>query len=151
MIALGVTGHRRLAEVGKVAAGVDRAFEHVVAAFGSMPAAVVSCLAEGADRLVVQRALALGVSTLVAVLPLPADDYVDDFVSPDSKHEFRSLLARADRVIMSGPTGTRTEAYAAAGYALVNASRILLAVWDGEQARGRGGTGTVTVERLPPR
>jgi hypothetical protein len=55
---------------------------------------LVSPLAEGADRLVAQRALATG-WTLRALLPFEATRYEEDFQGDGSVGEFRELLARA--------------------------------------------------------
>jgi len=50
IVAIGVTGHRFLAEVDKIAAGVDEALRRIEEAFPGKLLAVISPLAEGADR-----------------------------------------------------------------------------------------------------
>ena len=57
--------------------------------------AIVSALAEGADRLALGPALKRG-ARLVAVFPLPKYDYLVDFKTSDSKDDFLSLVDRAD-------------------------------------------------------
>ena len=44
------------------------------------------------------------------------------------------------------PARTREEAYLAAGLGVLDRSDALLALWDGEPARGRGGTAEVVAE-----
>lgn len=103
---------------------------------------LLTSLAEGADRLVAQRVLARAGGTIAAILPLAADDYEDDFAGAPSREEFRDLLDRAGATeVVSGPT--RTAAYEAAGFAVVERSEALVALWDGRPARGRGGTADV--------
>ena len=57
MIRIGVTGHRFLAEIPKLRDGIDQALTRIAQTYPNEPWAVVSSLAEGADRLVVQRVL----------------------------------------------------------------------------------------------
>ena len=59
--------------------------------------ALMSALAEGADRLVADVALELGVG-LTVLLPMPRELYVADFERPDSLEHFERLCARADDV-----------------------------------------------------
>lgn len=146
MTMVGVTGHRFLAELDKVTAGVDRALDQIQDAFGEQPLTVVSALAEGADRLVAHRVLARSEGELIAVLPLPECDYMPDFESSESREEFLSLLAQAERVIMLPPASTREEAYAAAGHRALDDCDVLLAVWDGEKPQGPGGTAEIVAE-----
>src|SRR5271170_895773 len=87
-IAVGVSGHRFLAEPDRLIAGIDRAIDRVETVLGR-PLTVLSSLAEGADRLVAGRILGRPAARLTAVLPLPAKDYLDDFESSGSKQEFR--------------------------------------------------------------
>ena len=88
-VRLGVTGHRTFAGAAAVAVLVD----DVLAQLGPR-GCVVTSLAEGADRLVAQRAEHAG-WTHEVVLPLDAADYEADFADAASVAEFRGLLASA--------------------------------------------------------
>lgn len=140
---VGVTGHRHLASERTVEATVDQVLDRRLA--GPVRAEVWTSLAEGADRLVARRVLERPDSDLVAVLPLPADDYARDFETTESRAEFHDLLGRARRteVVGADDTGTRESAYERAGHAVVDASDVLFALWDGEPSRGRGGTAEI--------
>jgi hypothetical protein len=148
---IGVTGHRWFDDVDGVAAQVDAALAEL-RRDSDAPIEVWSSLAEGADRLVVERAQRIPKTELVVVLPLDTDDYENDFGSPESVDEFRRLLGSATSVSITGPddTGSRTSAYERAGRTVVDAVDALIAVWDGEPARGRGGTGEI-VDRAQER
>ena len=140
---VGVSGHRLLADPAAVAAAVDRVLDRLCSG-GPTPVAV-SSLAEGADRIVASRVLARG-GRLEAVLPLPADDYATDFRDPGSRAEFAALLAAADPVTVVPADATdpsREASYARAGSAVLDRCDVLLALWDGAPARGRGGTAEV--------
>jgi hypothetical protein len=105
-----------------------------------------SPLAEGADRIVAREALKLleadGV-VLEAVLPLDPADYVHDFDSASSRREFEELLAQAGSSVTMPRVKHRDEAYERAGQYVVNHCDVLIAVWDGGRARGRGGTAAI--------
>jgi hypothetical protein len=138
---IGVTGHRDYDDPVGTQVKVDTALTQAVGG-----AEVVDCwtsLAEGADRLVAERvAVAHPHARLHVVLPLDAADYCNDFASPASVAEFHRLLAGAASVSVVGPDagGTRESAYERAGLAVIDEVHTLIAVWDGQPARGRGGT-----------
>ena len=82
---------------------------------------------------------------LEVALPMDAEEYAKDFQSEASKQEFRCLLAQArDSDRWQAPDGLeREEAYERAGRYVVDRCDALIAVWDGEQSRGRGGTAEI--------
>lgn len=145
---VGVSGHRLLADPAAVAAEVDRVLDRLVAATPGADLVAVSSLAEGADRIVAARVLAYG-GRLEVVLPLAADDYASDFGAAASLQEFDELLDAATQVVVVPADETdpsREAAYARAGTAMLRASDVLLALWDGQPARGRGGTAQVVAQ-----
>jgi hypothetical protein len=146
MVVIGVTGHRILMELEKIQAGADDALCRIAQTFPGQPWTVLSALAEGADRLVVQRVLARGQARLVVVLPLPTHEYLADFAAPASRQEFLTLLDRAEEVIALPPAPTRNAAYEAAGRYVLEHCDVLLAIWDGQQAQGQGGTGGIVAQ-----
>jgi uncharacterized protein (DUF952 family) len=145
-LVVGVTGHRLVEDRASVERAVAGVGAVLAARAGAHGWRVVSALAEGADRIVAAAALA-GNAHLDAVLPLDPDDYRRDFTGPGSEAEFDALLARADSVAVTGawPDGSRERAYANAGAAMLGRCNVLIALWDGEPARGVGGTAEVVV------
>ncbi|WP_420114685.1 hypothetical protein [Pseudactinotalea sp.] len=100
---------------------------------------LVSSLAEGADQLVASIAVELGLPLEVV---LPAEGYresLDDGFEP----EFDRLLAAAQRVTTLEHAEPGPAAYLDAGQRMLARSDMLLAVWDGEPARGTGGTAEI--------
>lgn len=104
---------------------------------------MVSSLAEGADRVAVQRARERLSARLIAILPFAPTDFSRDFANAASRREFFTLLAVADDVVCVPRQRTRQAAYARAGGAIVDRSDVLLAVWDGRPSQGTGGTADV--------
>jgi hypothetical protein len=125
----------------------------------------LSPLAEGADRLAADVALKLKY-TLRVPMPFCRNVYRNDFVHADpdpawdcgsdplgvslgdggaSLHAFEDLLTHAGEVLeLDGGRGEDENAsYEAIGRHVVRNSDLLIAIWDGEPARGRGGTGDI--------
>jgi hypothetical protein len=146
VLRIGVTGHRDLDDIETAERAVDGVLDDLVTSRpGGTSLELRSALAEGADRLVAERLLAREGSRLVAVLPLGPDDYRRDFLTPSSLEQFDGLLARADavEVPLRDAAGSREAAYERAGRVMVDASDVLIALWDGEPSRGRGGTAEI--------
>jgi hypothetical protein len=101
----------------------------------------LSSAAAGADLLFVQQALDLGLKWH-ASLPLPIAEFERDF-PPVEWLAVKTLLNRAEHTHIVTGSGTRDEAYLAGGLDVVNRCSVLLVVWDGLPARGKGGTADV--------
>jgi hypothetical protein len=68
--------------------------------------------------------------------------YLDDF-PPASRETFRQLWDQAAERFVLPAAASRDEAYEATGLYVVEHSDVLIAVWDGRPARGRGGTASI--------
>lgn len=146
MVTIGVTGHRRLTELDRLSAGIDKALDDLTQRYPNESLTVLSSLAEGADRLVVKRILERAGARLVVPLPLDQSEYLKDFRSEESRREFLDLLSRASEVIPAPAVDDRTRAYETAGKYVLDHCDVLFAVWNGERAQGRGGTAQVVAE-----
>lgn len=154
-LALGVTGHRlnqlppdahpkvRTAIGSALGLVADSANE---AGHGHSKLLLISALAEGADRIAAEAALARK-WRLISPLPFKRARYEQDF--PDSVAEFRRLYAKAiARHEIDGELLEREQGFSAAGYAAVGREitahcDVLLAVWNGKPPKGPGGTAEV--------
>jgi hypothetical protein len=153
VLRVGISGHVHLdpaaipqieKAIGEVLTKIEKAFpQHYLTAF--------SPLAPGADRLVARKILEKTGARLIAVLPAPEQDYLNDFGSEDSydrdpvgaalRQELRHWLSeRAIEVITLPPMPTRDEGYEQAGFYIAKHCDVLIAVWDGGPSWGRGGT-----------
>jgi hypothetical protein len=110
---------------------------------------IISPLAEGSDRLVAEEGLALGYE-LQCPLPFPADDYENDFSAQESKKHFRELLKQATAVLeLDGSRenqDSQNRAYESVGRTVLRHCDLLIAIWDGAEARSQGGTAQIVAE-----
>lgn len=135
---LGVTGHQKLDDEeawGWVA-------EEISAALSRSPPPLIglSSLAVGADQLFAALVLAHG-GELRAVLPFAG--YAETFSPGKDLDGYRALLGRAASVEVLRARSGWQESYLAAGQRVVNLSDMVIAVWNGEEAAGLGGTGDI--------
>jgi hypothetical protein len=154
---VGVTGHRpqRLQDVDRPLLNERvRDVLATLAAASSRTVTVLSPLAEGADQIVARQAVDAGYR-LACILPFPRSVYVNDFATIRVKAEYHALLSLAASVTeLDGSQVTaeeRDRAYAEVGSYTVAHSEVLLAIWDGCQARGEGGTAQVVDAALAAR
>lgn len=156
---LGVTGHRAIPDAPAIATGVAGLRDRIAATLNTpgtpLTCAVVSLLAQGADRLVARAALDRLHAGLEVVTPFPLATYRADFESAHDRAEFEALLEHAALVYElpgvppSAAAATislarrRDAAYARVGERVVDACEILIAVWNGRRAAGLGGTADV--------
>ena len=160
-LTIGITGHRDLREEDQdiLRKSVREIFQLLHKRYPNSPLQLFSPLADGADRLVAEVALAENVQLLVP-LPMSQDLYEIDFQTPTSKQEFEELLAQATQVfelsLLDGNTPenirqygkARSQQYALAGAYIARHSHILLALWDGIPLGKSGGTSEVVQFKL---
>ena len=137
---VGFSGHRRLEHPAPLAAAIARTLQDLMAATPGNWIAL-SSIASGGDVMFARAALRLKLPWL-AVLPLPPADFKKDFDDAGWR-EAEGLLADAEQVRVMAQAEAREEAYLDAGIETVNESDVLLTVWDGAAARGKGGTADV--------
>lgn len=133
MTRIGITGHQSIP-----AHALPHITDGIRAFLAELPTPVdgYSSLADGADQLFARILLDSG-GRLHAIIP--ADDYETTF-DGDALRQYQRLLRDAASVEELPFEAPSEEAYDAAGHCVVDHSDVLLAVWDGEPARGQGGT-----------
>jgi hypothetical protein len=107
----------------------------------------VTALAEGADMICAEAALDCGYGIDVC-LPFDINEYSKDF-APAAAAKLRALVGKA-RALLELPGTRRQEsaAYEAAGKLVLQQSDMIISVWDGDSARGRGGTAEIVAEAV---
>ncbi|HET9812771.1 MAG TPA: hypothetical protein VFP57_03820 [Sphingomicrobium sp.] len=100
-------------------------------------------LATGADQIAAICARSSGYFVR-ALLPFEPSEYRNDFLVGEELDRFEQALAAADEIVaLPGRRSDPEGAYVLVGESLVQTADVLIAIWDGEQARGPGGTAHV--------
>ena len=136
MTRVGVTGHQRFdaPDAWRWVANAMRGQLEIMAP----PITAVTSLAVGADQILARLVLEHG-GKIYAVLPF-AD--IERSFPPEHLPAYRELASQATVEVLSTP-GTDEDAYLAAGQRVVDLSDVVLAVWNGKPAKGRGGTADI--------
>jgi hypothetical protein len=117
---------------------------------------IISALASGADQWVADEAINLGFD-LQSVLPFSREEYLKDFTVLSEAESYKYFLSKASAVLeLDGKVVIEkdekrkpdSQSYEAVGRGILNQTDLLIAVWDGKDAQGRGGTGQVIREAL---
>lgn len=135
---VGVTGHRFYD--APTAAWLRSRVREILASWADDgDVRLVSSLAEGADQLVARVAVDLGLPLEVVI---PATGYRDS-LQEAFRFGLDELLAAAESVRTLDHDAPGEAAYLEAGLEVLSRSDRLIAVWDGEPARGTGGTAEI--------
>ena len=100
-------------------------------------------LATGADQIAAICARSSGYFVR-ALLPFEPNEYRKDFAPGEEIDNFEQAIAAADEIVaLPGHRADLESAYVMVGKSLVQTADIMIAIWDGEQGRGPGGTAQV--------
>lgn len=157
---VGITGHRATVLNGPIVRSLQPVIDQVFRdlreaalkiqedepAFNSAAPAELRLhtpLASGADQLAARSARSTGY-VVRALLPFEADEYRNDFAIGDELDEFEKALDAADEIVaLPGDRADPEGAYVLVGKSMIEAADVIVAIWDGEQGRGPGGTAHV--------
>ncbi|MDX3611964.1 hypothetical protein [Streptomyces europaeiscabiei] len=134
---IGITGHRGLSHQAEQQ--VRALLAEAIKPYDAADLIGVSCIADGPDAWFARTVLDHGGQIEVV---LPAEQYRADL--PDWHHPtYDDLLHQAAEVHRTGLDASDSNAHMAGSELLVDQVDELLAVWDGQPARGYGGTADV--------
>jgi hypothetical protein len=133
---IAISGHRGLPQPTERL--VDTAIRAALA--GQAPDVTgISCLADGADQIFARAVTDLGGQLEVVI---PAAEYREGLPEA-ARPEYDRLIAKARAVHRLPFTESTSQAHMAASKLMLGAADELYAVWDGQPARGYGGTADV--------
>src|ERR1700754_2237755 len=132
MTRIGVTGHQDLPHdaIDYITQGIRGVLERRDEVDG------YSSLAAGADQIFAAEVLTAGGRLRVVI---PSADYTAT-LGGEALVLYNQLLASASETTRLPFAAPGEDAYEAAGRWIATACELLIAVWDGQPARGRGGT-----------
>jgi hypothetical protein len=137
MTTVGFTGHQNIP-----AEAIEYVKEHLCAELQAyVPGELIGMcsLADGADQLFAQ--LILDASGGLNVV-IPSSDYETTF-DTQGLRRYHQLLSRASKTETLNWPEPSEDAFLAAGRLVVDRSDVLIAVWDGQEAQGKGGTADI--------
>ena len=157
---VGVTGHRNLHpdELLHLRDAVADFLRQLKSCLADTELRIAVGMAQGADLLVAQTALELGVR-VNAMLPMPLEQYSADF-DADALETMKSLLQHPDVDCVELLPSSRSDAgalrtskqrdatYANLTEMLIQRTSLLLALWDGQSSELPGGTADTVLRYL---
>jgi hypothetical protein len=161
-LVIGVSGHRDLypAAQEQLSRHVDEFLADLKRRLPDTELRIMTGMAEGADLLVARAAAKAGCK-VDAVLPMPLEQYIEDF-ERESAASLRALLAdpAVTAIVLAPPPGSNPDAQHGAGRSVFYANltqtltakcNLLLALWDGRTSRLEGGTADTVLRYLGAR
>lgn len=139
---VGFTGHRELPDPMETARTIRGVLKKLTAEHPARWTAI-SSVAAGGDMLFAESALEIGLPWRV-LLPMPAAKFREDF-KEDEWTRAEALMRRASHVDVTSESADdlREHDYLDCGHETVNECDVLVALWDGLEARGVGGTAEI--------
>lgn len=147
---VGFSGHRKLAKPELITRSIDEALDRIAAHTGS-PLAAVSSAAIGADTLFAKAAQQRNIPWTL-LLPFPGEIFADQkyFPTETDRETFHQLVGLAAHIHVDPgfePEHQTKESHDArfleCGLRTVEECDVLVAVWDGLEPRGPGGTANI--------
>lgn len=136
---IGFTGHQRIDHPDRWG-WVQEQFAQILREVATPNDRALTALAAGGDQLFCQVALAARIEIEVVV---PCAGYEAAFERPEEVSEYESLLARASGVTRLNFPAPSEDAFLAAGVHVVDRAGLVVALWNGNAAAGKGGTGDI--------
>lgn len=139
MFRIGIVGHRYLTNAETIAFVADQSLAALKQAQANHSDVVaLSAIAEGADTLFAEAALALDIPLEIV---RPFADYAADFETFPARKRYEELRVAARCEVRLTYQERSNVAYEAAMNWIVRRSDLLLVAWDGLPTEGAGGTG----------
>jgi len=136
-LAIGFTGHRSLPNQQQARHELRDLLKQQKDA-GRETVYGVSSVAAGGDLLFAETCIELGIPLRI-LLPFEEDEFRKDF-DPDDWSRVAAVLKDAASIEVTGRSRAREERYYECGIETVHQCAMLVALWDGEPSRGKGGT-----------
>jgi hypothetical protein len=134
---IGITGHQEIGST-EVVAWVRETLQSAIDRLDITKG--ISCLAIGSDQMFAEVILSKGVE-LIAVIPCL--NYEFTFHSSDDLLNYQRLKLKAAELIQMDEISPTEQAFYQASQYLVDRSNAIIAIWNGQPAKGFGGTADV--------
>ena len=136
---VGFTGHQNISHPGRWG-WVQEQFTCTLREVAQPGTQVLTSLAKGGDQIISQTALSEGAAIAVIV---PCRGYEQTFHDPADLAQYEKLLGEAADVVTLDFAAPSEDAFLAAGKLVADRSLVLITLWNGKKAAGKGGTGDI--------
>ncbi len=136
---IGFTGHQKIAHPERWGWVKDQ-LQQVLREVAKPGDLVASSLAKGGDQILSQLAIDEGLSIEVII---PCAGYEGAFTDTEGLAQYRKLLSKSADVIALDFPSPSENAFLAAGKKIVDRADLVITLWDGKNAVGKGGTGDI--------
>jgi hypothetical protein len=140
IVKIGITGHLSLNNPDIIGASIYQILKSIANKYLNKQLIFYSPASPGADLLSAKIAVELSIPLFI-ILPFNQDEYLQTF-SVEDKKLFLQLFNKAEGVIKLSEA-KQNNVYEMLGEYLVKNMDVLIAIWNGQEARGPGGTGDV--------
>lgn len=140
IVKIGITGHLSLQDPELIGESIRQILKSVANRYPAEQLSFYSPLSPGADLLSAEIAMEHSIP-LYVILPFNQEEYLQTFSAKDRK-TFLQVLNKVEGIIKLSDEKHDT-VYQMLGDYLVENMDVLIAIWDGQEARGPGGTGDV--------
>jgi hypothetical protein len=148
-VRIGVTGQRSVGDEQLIRDSLRKVLSRLDQILVTTPHRYIAMtsLLEGGDRLLAEEVLdwpSQGMeagSGLQLYLPSPAETYLEECGTRESRERCEVILDRASKIEVSGVQGPREAVCEDVGRTIVHSCDVLVAIWDGESSTQRGGSG----------
>jgi hypothetical protein len=148
-VRIGVTGQRSVGDETLIRESLRKVLSRLDQILGSTPHRLIAqtSLLEGGDRLLAEEVLqwpSQGIkegSELHLVLPYPAETYLKECSTRESRQRCEVILNQASNIMVSEVQEPREAICEDVGRTIVHGCDVLVAIWDGKSSTQRGGTG----------
>ena len=145
---IGISGHRLLRHKTILKKSLEQILEDLLEIPEVSRIKFYSPLAEGADQIAAALLPAYNRIDLVVPLPLAEENYLTAFKTQKGRKNFSRLLTTAKSTLQLPKVCPEQNVYVELGHFLAKEVDLMIAVWNGEEAFGPGGTGDVIRETL---
>jgi hypothetical protein len=129
----GITGHRELESINWIRTKIQEIIIEMKIIYG------YTCLASGADQLFAEMLIHNNIKYTAVI---PCINYEATF-KDSSLEDFRLSKSKASEIIELKYNKPSEKAFNEAGKMVVDNSKIMIAIWNGDEAKGFGGTADI--------
>lgn len=134
---VGITGHQNLGSIQQYNS-ISSKLKQIISEYPVTCG--YTCLAKGADQLFAEILIQAKIPFYAVI---PSNEYESTFTDKESFEKYEALLQNANHKKILSFNKPGEKAFYAAGKYVADSSDLLIAIWNGEESKGLGGTADI--------